>query len=72
MRLNNTWLDLRNPSASRNQSNHNSEITQISNQPAIIEATGFIRNEDGEIELVAAGDKPFITDSKLDCSGYST
>ena len=64
-----SWSDIRDLSAYQN---NNSFLTSISNKPVIIEATGFIRNSSGEIELVAAGDKPFITDSKLDCSGYST
>ncbi len=66
-----TWSDVRDLSAYRKH-NNNYEITNISNKPAIIEATGFIRNENGEIELVAAQNKPFNTQQLPDCSGANT
>ncbi|AFY54834.1 filamentous hemagglutinin family N-terminal domain protein [Rivularia sp. PCC 7116] len=64
------WSDIRDLSASR-KPNNNSEITTISNKPAIIEANGFIRNASGEIELVAAQNTPLKTQA-LNCSGIST
>ncbi len=66
-----SWSDIRDLSAYR-EKNNTVETTQISNKPAIVEATGFIRNSKGEIELVAVGNKPSITNTKIDCSGYST
>ncbi len=68
LNLNFTWYDLRDLSASRKRNNNNSEITSISNQPAIVEATGFIRNEKGEIELVASDNNPFNTTQAPTCS----
>ncbi len=56
---NNIWSDLRNFSASRKQTDNSAKITRLSNKPAIVEATGFRRNKKGEIELVAAQNKPF-------------
>ncbi|MEO1428610.1 MAG: hypothetical protein AAFV71_05970 [Cyanobacteria bacterium J06633_8] len=44
-----TWSDIRDLSAYRKPSNNTVENTQISKKPAIVEATGFIRNENGEI-----------------------
>ncbi len=69
--LNRTWSDIRDLSASRKQTNNIVENTQISQKPAIVEATGFMRNADGEIELVAAQNTPFKTQVP-DCSGLST
>ena len=65
--VNPSWSDIRDLSAYRK--GNNSEFTNISNQPAIEEATGFIRNSLGEIELVAFQNKPFNTKPVLDCSG---
>ena len=56
---------------SRKQTN-NSEITSIPKKTAIIEATGFIRNSSGEIELVALGNTPLRTKQVADCSGVSS
>ncbi|MGB6296974.1 MAG: S-layer family protein [Rivularia sp. (in: cyanobacteria)] len=70
--INKTWSDIRDLSAYRKRNNNSSEITTISNKPAIVEATGFIRNEDGEIELVAAQNKPFNTKQISNCSGINT
>ncbi|MGB6301182.1 MAG: filamentous hemagglutinin N-terminal domain-containing protein [Rivularia sp. (in: cyanobacteria)] len=64
--INRTWSDVRDLSASLKR--NNTEVTTISNKPAIVEATGFIRNENGEIELVALQNIPFNT-QVLDCSG---
>ena len=60
MNLNLNWSDIRDLSAYRNQNNRTAEITQISNKPGIVEATGFIRNAKGEIELVALENTPLI------------
>ena len=70
--LNPTWSDIRDLSAFRNQSNRTEKITQISNQAAIVEATGFIRNQNGEIELVALKNSPLINKQVSECSGKHT
>ena len=62
-----TWSDIRDLSAYRK--GNNTEVTTISNKPAIVEATGFIRNEDGEIELVALENQPLRTKQIAECSG---
>ena len=38
----------------------------------IVEATGFIRNGNGEIELVALGNSPFVNKQISECSGKHT
>ncbi|MGB3653729.1 MAG: filamentous hemagglutinin N-terminal domain-containing protein [Rivularia sp. (in: cyanobacteria)] len=70
--VNPTWSDIRDLSAYRQQNNNITENTQILNKPAIVEATGFIRNADGEIELVATQNKPFTTKQISNCSGTNT
>ncbi len=70
--VNPTWSDIRDLSAYRKQNNNTVENTQISNKPAIVEATGFIRNENGEIELVAAQNTSLKTKQVPNCSGLST
>ena len=65
-----TWYDIRDLSASSKNQNID-EVSDISNKPAIIEATGFIRNKDGEIELVASGNQPFNTKQVSDCRRIS-
>ena len=65
------WSDIRDLSAFR-QKNHNIEAMQISNQPQIVEATDFIRNSKGEIELVALGNTPLRTKQVANCSGVSS
>ena len=67
-----TWYDIRDLSAYRKHNNNITENTQILNKPAIVEATGFIRNADGVIELVAAQNKPFQTKQVSNCSGLNT
>ncbi|AFY54832.1 filamentous hemagglutinin family N-terminal domain protein [Rivularia sp. PCC 7116] len=67
----NTWSDIRDLSAYR-KPNNNSENTSISKKPAIIEATGFIRNRNGEIELVALQNTPFNKQQASNCSGINT
>ncbi len=49
-----------------------SQVATNSNKPAIVEATGFIRNANGEIELVAAQNTPFMTKQVVNCSGTNT
>ncbi len=69
--VNLTWSDIRDLSAFRQQ-NNNIQATQISNKPAIVEATGFIRNQNGEIELVAAQNTPFTSKEVPSCSSLNT
>ncbi|MEL6164290.1 MAG: S-layer family protein, partial [Cyanobacteria bacterium J06628_3] len=66
---NSSWSDIRDLSIYRKYSNNAVENTQISNKPAIIEATGFIQNLNGEIELVALENKPFNAKQAVNCSG---
>ncbi len=67
-----TWSDIRDLSVSRKRNNNIVETTEISNKPAIVEATGFIRNEDGEVELVAVQQQPLKTKQVSNCSGTNT
>lgn len=64
-----SWNDVRDLSAFNQQINNNAKVKQTSNNSAIVEATGFIRNEQGEIELVAAQNTPFITKQIPNCNG---
>lgn len=66
--FNNSWSDLRDISVSPKGNNNASELRNISNQPAIVEATHFIRNSNGEIELVASQSKPFMATPVFECS----
>ncbi|AFY53461.1 filamentous hemagglutinin family N-terminal domain protein [Rivularia sp. PCC 7116] len=66
--LNRIWSDIRNLSQYR-QRNSNSEVTTISNKLTIVEATGFMRNNKGEIELVALRNTPLRTKQLSECSG---
>ena len=43
-------------------------MTTISNKTAIVEATGFKRHENGEIELISVDNKPFTTKKVAECS----
>lgn len=74
--VNQTWSDVRDLSAFRKQSNninHNTvENPLLSNQPRIVEATGFIRNQKGEIELVALENNPLRNKQISGCSGKNT
>ena len=65
-----TWSDIRDLSTLSNNKNID-EISETSNKPAIVEATGFVRNSSGDIELVAMKDKSFINNPKADCSGIA-
>ncbi|MGB3638970.1 MAG: filamentous hemagglutinin N-terminal domain-containing protein [Rivularia sp. (in: cyanobacteria)] len=67
--INATWSDIRDLSAYRQRKNNTVENTQISDKRVIIEATGFIRNADGEIELIALQNTPFTTKQIAECSG---
>ena len=69
--LNPNWSDIRDLSALRKRNNQTSQMTTILNKPAIEEATGFKRHENGEIELVALQNKPFNTKQVVDCSGHT-
>ena len=46
--VNSIWSDIR-ISSSGKRNEISKEVTTILNKPAIVEATGFIRNQDGEI-----------------------
>ena len=70
--VNPTWSDIRDLSRSRKRNNNISEITTISNKPAIVEATGFKRNENGEIELVALENISLRNKQVSECSGENT
>ena len=72
LNLNRTWSDLRDFSTSGKQTNNITEIKRISNQRRIVEATGFILNAKGEIELVAPFATPFTTKLISDCHRKST
>ncbi len=67
--VNPTWSDIRDLSAFRKQNNNTVENPLLSNQPAIVEATGFIRNENGVIELVALENTPLRNKQVSQCSG---
>lgn len=57
---NRTWSDIRDLSAYRKQNNTSVRVeNQESNQSAIVEASGWIRNSDGDIELVAFNNPNF-------------
>ena len=66
------WSDIRDLFVSRKSNNNNTENTRISNKPAIVEATGFIRNQNGEIELVASVNKPLNIKQISNCSEMNT
>ena len=51
--LNRSWYDIRDLSASRQQSDNITQTTKVSKQRKIVEATGFVKNARGEVELVA-------------------
>ena len=66
-----TWSEPFNFIKHLHQSTNFVKTTQIFNQPHIIEATGFIRNQKGEIELVVLGNRFLRTTQAVYCSGYS-
>ncbi|MEO1186757.1 MAG: filamentous hemagglutinin, partial [Cyanobacteria bacterium J06636_27] len=70
--INNTWSDIRDLSAFRKLNNNSTEVSNSSTKPAIVEATGFIRNSKGEVELVAVENTPSIFKQTSECSGRYT
>ncbi|WP_414621781.1 hypothetical protein [Calothrix sp. CCY 0018] len=50
---NSNWYHLRDLSARRQQPDNITQTTKVSNQRIIVEATGFVKNARGEVELVA-------------------
>jgi hypothetical protein len=66
-----TWSDLRNLSVSRKRNDNLTSVINIRKKTAIVEATHFIRNALGEIELVAFGDTSLSTKQIPDCRGFS-
>ena len=71
LNLNSTWSDIRDLSTSR-KPNNSSDITSISKKSAIVEATGFIRNSKGEIELVAVENTALTIKQASECSKSHT
>ena len=65
------WSDIRDLSTYRKVSN-NSKVTSIRKKPAIIEANRFVRDSEGEIELVAVENIPLKNKQVTDCSGINT
>ena len=68
--MNSTWSDIRDLSAFPKQNSNTSNSVEnalLSNQQRIVEATGFILNAKGEIELVASGTTPFTTTQIYNC-----
>ena len=72
MYSNQTWSDIRNLLVSPRENNHTVENIQKLDKTSIIEATGFIRNSKGEIELVALENNPLINKQVSNCSGINT
>ena len=73
MHSNRTWSDIRDNNASYHNVNSNvPEVTPISRRSAIIEATGFIRNQNGKIELVALSPRSLSAKQLSECSGLNT
>ncbi|MEM7579946.1 MAG: filamentous hemagglutinin, partial [Mastigocoleus sp.] len=67
-----TWSDIRDLSAYRQGNNHTVENTQVLNKPAIVEATGIRRNDNGEMELFVTENTPLRTKQVAECSGNNT
>ena len=67
-----TWFNIRDLSAYQKLNNNNAKFRTISSKPAIVEATDFVRNSKGEIELVALENKHFATKQISECSGKNT
>ena len=72
MHSNRTWSDIRDNASYRNINSNVSEVTPISSRPAIVEATGFIRNQNGKIELVALSPRSLSAKQLPECSGLNT
>ena len=69
LNLNRTWSDIRDLSAYHQQNSNTVENPLLSNQSAIVEATDFIRNENGEIELVALENYSLRNKLVAQCNG---
>ncbi|MCJ8279318.1 MAG: S-layer family protein, partial [Rivularia sp. ALOHA_DT_140] len=67
-----TWSDIRNLLVSPKRNNHTVENIPKLDKTTIVEATGFRRNKNGEIELVALENNPFINKHVSDCGGINT
>ena len=71
--INPIWSDIRDNAAFRKQRNSNTvENPLLSNQPAIVEATGFMRNANGEIFLVALSSTRGTIKQFMTCSETNT
>ncbi|MEM6401506.1 MAG: filamentous hemagglutinin N-terminal domain-containing protein, partial [Cyanobacteria bacterium P01_D01_bin.116] len=69
---NQTWSDIRDLYISPKKNNHTAENIQQPDKTTIIEATGFIRNKNGEIEFVASENRPVSINQTSECSGMNT
>ena len=71
--INPIWSDIRDKAAFRQQRNSNTvNNTLLSNKLAIVEATGFMRNANGEISLVAISSTRGTIKQFMTCSGTNT
>ena len=70
----NNWFEIRDLSTSRKLPNYVTKVVSNSHKQksAIVEATGFIRNSSGKIELIASGNKLLRVNQTSDCSGKNT
>ena len=70
----NNWFEIRDLSTSRKLPNYVNKVVSNSHKQksAIVEATGFIRNSSGKIELIASGNKLLRVNQTSDCSGKNT
>ncbi|MEL6462919.1 MAG: hypothetical protein AAFQ91_32655, partial [Cyanobacteria bacterium J06621_15] len=64
--------DITDLSVSGKSSNNRIETIDISRKTAIIEATGFRRDKNGDIELVASQNIPVINKQIPNCSDMNT
>jgi large exoprotein involved in heme utilization and adhesion len=64
-----TWSDVRNLSQYRRNSPVEAKIPEVSQ--VLIQATGWHRNAQGEIELVAADKSPAQVQPSLTCAAVS-
>ena len=67
--INSTWSDIRNLSVYREGKVDNSDNTTAFKQSDVVEATAVIRNENGEIQLIAAANESSKTGRFVNCSG---
>ena len=54
-----------------NNSSQSNSINYDNPKKLIVEATGFKRHKNGEIELIAVENKPFNIEQVVDCSGHT-